>query len=133
MPTSPNFNHTRNSTTFSPLFDSNRSNETDFGSERNRSNETDFGSGNGNGTRPDMNPFNNGSEAMFYLLVTLVIPSILCFLFVFYNFIRLPNLRTKPSNLLIICLLIINFIHVSCLSFFIQPTRFYLNLYDFVL
>jgi len=91
----------------------NRSNNTDFGSGKNRTNGSDFGPGGNNGSQPDMNTYDESPEVMFYLLTTLVIPSIICFLFVFYNFIRLSHLRVKPSNLLIIFLLIINFIHVS--------------------
>jgi hypothetical protein len=101
MPTQLNSNRTRNSTMFP------------FSWDGNSSNESDFGSGRYNNSQPDNNSFDESPEAMFYLLATLVIPSIICFLFLFYNFIRLPNLRTKPNNRLIICLLINNFIHVS--------------------
>ena len=97
----PNFNRTRNNTMRPPIFDRNRSNDSDFGPDRD------------NDSRPDRDPYDESPEVMFYLLTTLIIPSIICFLFLFYNFIRLPQLRIRSSNLLIICLLIINFIHVS--------------------
>lgn len=102
----PNFNRTRNDTMFPPPFPW----------ERNRSNNSNFGFDRGNDTGPrdrDRDPFDESPEIMFYLLIPLVIPSIICFLFLFYNFLRLPHLRARPSNFLIICLLIINFIHVS--------------------
>ncbi|CAF1268066.1 unnamed protein product [Adineta ricciae] len=51
-------------------------------------------------------------EILFYLLTSLIIPSIVCFIFIFHSFIRLPVLRVKSSNLLIICLLIVNFVHM---------------------
>jgi hypothetical protein len=79
-----------------------------------------------------MNTFDESPEVMFYLLTTLVIPSIICFLFVFYNFIRLSHLRVKPSNLLIIFLLIINFIHVSWRSSYIHLSFFISNYSIFV-
>jgi hypothetical protein len=104
MSTLMNFNRTRNSTMLPFPLDTNRSNGSDSGSDRH------------NGSQSDPNSFDVSPEIMFYLLITLVIPSIICSLFLFYNFIRLPQLRTKPSNLLIICLLTINFIHVSYLS-----------------
>ncbi|UJR37592.1 hypothetical protein I4U23_030290 [Adineta vaga] len=86
----PNFNRTRNSTR-RPSFN-------------NGSNGSNFTNGE--------NMFDESPEILFYLLTTLVIPSILCFIFIFYNFIRLPQLRGKSTNLSIICLLIINFIHI---------------------
>ncbi len=101
MSTQLNSNRLRNSTTFPFSWDRNSSNGSDFGPDRY------------NGSQPDIDSSDESPETMFYLLATLVIPSIVCFLFLFYNFIRLPNLRTKPSNRLIICLLINNFIHVS--------------------
>jgi hypothetical protein len=87
-----------------------------FPLDTNRSNDSDSGSDRHNDSQSDSDSFDVSPEIMFYLLITLVIPSIICSLFLFYNFIRLPQLRTKPSNLLIICLLTINFIHVSYLS-----------------
>jgi hypothetical protein len=87
-----------------------------FNHTRNRSNGSNFGPGQYNDSSFDKNSFDESPEIMFDLLVTLVIPSIICSLFLFYNFIRLPQLRNKPSNLLIICLLIVNFIHVSYFS-----------------
>ena len=96
-----NFNRTPNDTMGPSPFDRNRSNSSDFGSDKN------------NDSQPGMVPYDESPDGMFYLLTTLIIPSMICFLFLFYNFIRLPQLRTKPTNLLIICLLMINFIHVS--------------------
>ncbi len=104
MSTRPYYNRTRNST-ISP-----------FPSDRNRSNGSNFGSDQHNDSQSDSDSSDDSPKIMFDLLVTLVIPSIICFLFLFYNFIRLPQLRNKPSNILIICLLIVNFIHVSYLS-----------------
>ena len=102
----PTFNRTRNDTTFRP--------PPPFPWERNRSNDSDFWFNRSNDSRHrDRDPFDESPEIMFYLLISLVIPSIVCFLFLFYNFLRLPNLRARPSNFLIICLLIINFIHVN--------------------
>jgi hypothetical protein len=111
MSNGSNFNRTRNNTT---QFDRNRSNNSDFGS--NRSNDSQQGNV----------PYDESTDVMFYLLTTLIIPSMICFLFLFYNFIRLPQLRTKPTNLLIICLLVINFIHVSSsIKIFINILFFY--------
>ena len=117
----PNFNRTKNDTIFPPPFPG----------DRNRSNDSDFGF--------NRDPFDESPEIMFYLLIPLVIPSIVCSLFLFYNFLRLPHLRTRPSNFLIICLLIINFIHVnhSNLSFSMMMFSFsfassYWSIYHFV-
>jgi hypothetical protein len=132
MSTQLNFNRTRNYTTSPSMWSSNRSNETDFGLDKNRSNESDFGPDRNDDSQIGVNPIDESQEIIFYLLITLVIPSIICFLFLFYNFIRLPHLRIKQSNLLLICLLIINFIHVSylfsfkliyCISIFITFYR----------
>jgi hypothetical protein len=107
-----NVNRTRNNTMYPPSPDANRSNGSGVAPDS------------GNGNRSDMGSVDDSPEAMFYLLTTLIIPSIICFIFLFYNFIRLPNLRTKPTNLFIICLLIINFIHVSS-SILTSPTQFF--------
>ncbi len=98
-----NFNRTRNNTIHPSALGTNVSNSSDFGLNTS------------NNSRSDRDPFDESEEVMFRLLATLTIPSILCFVFLFYNFIRLPQLRTKSTNLFIICLLIINFVHVSCL------------------
>ena len=65
-----------------------------------------------NDTRPDMQPVDGTPEGMFYLLSTLCVPSMIGFVFVLYNFVRLPQLWRRSTNRLIICLLIINFVHV---------------------
>ncbi|UJR14880.1 hypothetical protein I4U23_001864 [Adineta vaga] len=52
------------------------------------------------------------SIVMFISLVSLLGPSILCTLFLFYQFIRLPQLRRQSRNFLVICLLIMNFIQL---------------------
>ncbi|CAF0977361.1 unnamed protein product [Rotaria sordida] len=101
MSITTNFNQTNNGTIRPPPSNRNRSNESDF-FRPGRDNDTYLG---GNAT--DQSP-----EVMLYLLITLVIPSIICFIFLFYNFIHLPHLRSKSSNLFIISLLIINFIHI---------------------
>jgi len=49
----------------------------------------------GNNSGPDMIPFDESPEVMFYLLSTLLLPSLLCFLFLLYNLIRLPKLRNR--------------------------------------
>ena len=105
MATLPTFNRTRNDTMQPP-------------SENNRSNNSNFGPDNGNGSQAQVSLFDETPDAMFYLLATLVIPSLLCFLFLFYNFFRLPHLIKKSTNFFIISLLTINFIHVSYSSSF---------------
>ncbi|CAF0816668.1 unnamed protein product [Adineta steineri] len=50
------------------------------------------------------------SPTMFIILTSLLGPSIVCTLFLFYQFLQLPPLRHKPRNYLVICLLIMNFI-----------------------
>lgn len=108
----PNFNRTRNDTRFpSP----GERNDTRFPPpwERNQSNDSDFWPNRDNDSRHRRDPSDESPEIIFYLLITLLIPSIICFLFLFYNFLRLSHLRLKSSNFLIICLLSINFIHVS--------------------
>ncbi len=132
MSGSQNSDRIKNNTMPSSSPNGNRSNNTDFESGRNRTNGSDFGPGGNNGSQLDMNTFDESPEVMFYLLTTLVIPSIICFLFVFYNFIRLSHLRVKPSNLLIIFLLIINFIHVSWRSSYIHLSFFISNYSIFV-
>ena len=99
-------------TTERPAF--NRSRNSTNPGNRNRTNGTDFGGGNrDNRTEMDKIPYDESPEVMFYLLSTLVVPAVICFLFVFSNFIRMPQLRQKSSNFLIFALLVINFIHVS--------------------
>lgn len=99
-------------TTERPFF--NRSRNSTNPGNRNRTNGTDFGGGGrDNGTGPDKIPYDESPEVMYYLLSTLVVPSVICFLFVFFNFIRMPQLRQKSSNFLIFALLVINFVHVS--------------------
>lgn len=99
-------------TTERPAF--NRSRNSTNSGNRNRTNGTDFGGGNrDNRTEMDKIPYDESPEVMCYLLSTLVVPSVICFLFVFFNFIRMPQLRQKSSNFLIFALLVINFIHVS--------------------
>jgi hypothetical protein len=101
----PSFNRTRNSTGSGPVGNRNRSNDSSFESDRN------------NNSQPNIiNTIDESPEVILYLLSSLVVPSVICFLFLFYNFIRLPQLRTKATNLLIICLLINNFIHVRLIS-----------------
>ena len=95
----PSFNRSRNSTA------SGNRNQTNGSGE--------FDSGRGNGSQADTASYDESPEVMCYLLSTLIIPSFICFLFVFFNFIRMPQLRQKSSNFLIIALLIINFIHIS--------------------
>ncbi|CAF1339814.1 unnamed protein product [Adineta steineri] len=89
----PNFNRTRTST-FRPF----------LANYTNQSNDSNF--------TFNRNSFDDDPDSMFYLLTALIIPSMLCFAFLFYNFIHLPQLRTRSTNLLIICLLINNFIHI---------------------
>ena len=119
MTTSPSRNRTRNNTMF------------DFPSSGNTSNGSNFGPGGFNDNQSNQNsnsnsnPSDETSEGMFYFLASLVIPSIICFLFLFYNFIRFPQLRKKSSNILIICLLILNFTHVSSNHSFILSKSFF--------
>ena len=47
---------------------------------------------------------------IFGLLVALLIPSFLCSIYLFYQFARRRELRRKPSNLIIICLMVVNFV-----------------------
>ena len=101
----PSSNRTRNSTFPMPGMNSSRFNESDF--DRN------------NSSRPGMMPVDESPEGMLYLLSALALPSICCFAFLFYNFLRLPELRSRSTNLTIICLLIINFVHVR--SFLFSP------------
>lgn len=49
---------------------------------------------------------------IFVILILFMIPSILCSIFLFYQFIRLRILRTRINNHLILLLLFINFILV---------------------
>lgn len=100
----PSPNRTRNSTFPMPGMNNSRFNESGF--DRNDS------------SRPDMMPVDGSPEGMLYLLSVLALPSICCFAFLFYNFLRLPQLRSRSTNLSIICLLIINFVHVR--SFFLS-------------
>ncbi|CAF1107874.1 unnamed protein product [Adineta steineri] len=50
------------------------------------------------------------SPTMFIILTSLLGPSIVCTLFLFYQFLQLPPLRHQPRNYLVICLLIMNFV-----------------------
>ena len=50
---------------------------------------------------------------IFTLLVILMVPSILCSLYLFYQFVRLRVLRTRITNHLVLLLLIIDFIQVD--------------------
>ena len=100
------------------LSEKNMSNRTNFNRTRNntmppgRPNQNQSNNF-GNNSGPNMIPFDESPEVMFYLLSTLLLPSLLCFLFLLYNLIRLPKLRNKSNNFFIIMLLLINFVHVS--------------------
>ena len=110
--TRPGFNRTSNSTMLPPT----RGNYTFNGTNdnwMNNSNYSNFGGMGGNNSGPNMIPFDESPEVMFYLLSTLLLPSLLCFLFLLYNLIRLPKLRNKSNNFFIIILLLINFVHVG--------------------
>ena len=50
--------------------------------------------------------------AIFYILLILTIPSIMCSLYIFYYFIRSRELRQRISNHIILVLLVITFIQV---------------------
>jgi hypothetical protein len=50
---------------------------------------------------------------MFYILISLLWPSIACALFLLYHFIHSAHLRNKPRNRIILCLIVVNFIQVS--------------------
>ena len=58
----------------------------------------------------DFLPIPRSRIVIFGLLTALLIPSFLCFTYLFYQFARRQELRRKPSNLIIICLLIVNFV-----------------------
>jgi len=49
---------------------------------------------------------------IFGILIALLIPSVLCSIYLFYRFIRCRENRQKQRNLIIICLVIVNFIQV---------------------
>jgi hypothetical protein len=50
--------------------------------------------------------------AIFTILITLTIPSIICSIYIFYTFIRSRELRQRVNNHIILLLLIISFIQV---------------------
>ena len=100
--------------------DNTTQNPYDFG---NRSNFSDLRPSRDNDTQYNKNTPDQSSKPMFYLLTTLAIPSIMCFFFLFVNFIRLPHLRTKSINIIIILLLTIDFIHVSYLILYFLKTK----------
>jgi hypothetical protein len=70
-------------------------------------------------------PIGSQSEAdpsqklMFYALITPLFPSIVCFIFLFYNFILNRQILMKPTNRFFIYLLVISFIQVSNISYFL--------------
>ncbi len=49
---------------------------------------------------------------IFGVLIALLIPSVLCSIYLFYQFIRRSEIRQRETNLIIICLFIVNFIQV---------------------
>ncbi|CAF3801084.1 unnamed protein product [Adineta steineri] len=55
-------------------------------------------------------PFLKPNEVCISKTSKRVHPSIICTLFIFYHFIRSPNLRKKSRNHILICLLLVNFI-----------------------
>lgn len=50
---------------------------------------------------------------IFLTLLTLMIPSIFCSIYLFYQFVRIRILRTRISNHLVLLLLITNFMQVK--------------------
>jgi hypothetical protein len=50
---------------------------------------------------------------IFIILLTLTIPSIICSLYIFYQFIRSRELRHRVNNHVVLVLLIITFIQVN--------------------
>ncbi|CAF1306442.1 unnamed protein product [Adineta steineri] len=62
---------------------------------------------------PLLRPGSNSSRPIvFTILVSLFPPSILCFGFVFYNFMSLRQLRINPINRFLMTLLIFNFLQI---------------------
>ncbi|UJR29962.1 hypothetical protein I4U23_017509 [Adineta vaga] len=47
---------------------------------------------------------------IFSFLIALLIPSLLCSIYLFYQFIRVREIRRRDTNFIIICLVIVNFI-----------------------
>jgi hypothetical protein len=55
-------------------------------------------------------------KIMFDVLIIPLFPSVVCFIFLFYNFIRNRQIRMKPTNRFFIYLLIISSIQVCHIS-----------------
>ncbi len=53
------------------------------------------------------------NSIIFIMLITIMIPSIICSLFIFYHFIRYEAIRKRLNNHIIIILLSLNFLQVS--------------------
>ena len=51
--------------------------------------------------------------AVLIVLLVLTIPSIICSLYIFYQFIRLRELRQRVNNHVVLVLLMITFLQVS--------------------
>ncbi|CAF3811827.1 unnamed protein product [Adineta steineri] len=50
---------------------------------------------------------------VFIILIILLIPSVICSLYLFYKFIQRPEMRRRDTNLVFICLIIINFLQAT--------------------
>lgn len=64
---------------------------------------------------------------IFSLILTLLIPSYICYLFIFYNYIRLPLVRKSTQNRILLVLLIVFFIQVYVKDY--MRSLFYILLY----
>jgi hypothetical protein len=60
------------------------------------------------------------NSIIFIMLVTIMIPSIICSLFIFYHFIRNEALRKRLNNHIILILLSLNFLQVSYQSLIVK-------------
>ncbi|CAF1381509.1 unnamed protein product [Adineta ricciae] len=50
---------------------------------------------------------------IFNFLIVLLVPSILCSIYLFYRILRTPEVRRRDTNLFIICIITINFIQAT--------------------
>lgn len=57
------------------------------------------------------NPYHE--RIIFWALLSIMIPSIFCSLYLFYQFYKIRILRTRTSNHLVLLLLVINFMQVQ--------------------